>query len=253
MRVTRDVETNRDAICRAIDFGVEAQADVVLTPEGSLSGYTRSFDQAAVAGALEVVTGRAAAAGVGLALGTCLVVEGGHVDNQIRFYDGDGTFLGCHSKILAGWLVKGGRAQESGDERDRQVAAPPRLRTFTLRGLTVGGLICNDLWANPRWTPMDDPHLTQQLSRLGAQVVLHAAYTSPREDESTNVGWQYHEANLRLRALAGNLWIVTVNNGHAPGVPGGAPSGVLRPDGRWAFQPPPGGEQCFAYTIEINE
>ena len=83
--------------------------------------------------------------------------------------------------------------------------------------------------------------------------MLHAANTSPREDEWTNVNWRYHEANLRLRALAGKLWVVTVNNGHAPGVAGAAPSGVLSPDGCWALQTPPEGEQFFAYTIDIAE
>src|SRR5262245_54550986 len=141
MRVTRDVETNREAICRAIDFGVEQQADVVLTPEGSLSGYTRHFDQAAVSRALNVVSARAAAAGIGLALGTCFVEpDGGRADNQLRFYDRNGTYLGCHSKILAGWLVTAdaeGPQRLPGDSEDQRaprVHVNRPLRTFTLQG-----------------------------------------------------------------------------------------------------------------------
>ena len=39
------------------------------------------------------------------------------------------------------------------------------LRTFEIKGIRVGGLICNDMWANPQCTPMPDPHLSQKLSK----------------------------------------------------------------------------------------
>ncbi len=57
--VSGDVEANTAAIERAVDFAADAQADILLTPEGSLSGYTARFDAAAVANALQRVTLRA--------------------------------------------------------------------------------------------------------------------------------------------------------------------------------------------------
>src|SRR5439155_16184026 len=133
----------------------------------------------------------------------------------------------------------------------KRQARPPRpLRTFDLQGLTVGGLICNDLWAHPCWTPMPDPHLTQQLAGMGVRVVLHGVYVAGQRDGLTSITRQYHESNLRLRAMAGALWIVTVNTCEID-LPTSAPSGVLAPDGTWAYQAAPQGEELFAYTIEI--
>ena len=62
--VTRDVERNVRAIGRAIAYAAVEKADVLLTPEGSLSGYTPAFDRQAVEEGLRRVTGWAREAGV---------------------------------------------------------------------------------------------------------------------------------------------------------------------------------------------
>ena len=54
--VSSDIEANVEVIMRAIDFAAAEQADILLTPEGSLSGYTPNFDAAAVEQALAKVT-----------------------------------------------------------------------------------------------------------------------------------------------------------------------------------------------------
>ncbi|MCS7311111.1 MAG: hypothetical protein NZ741_12920, partial [Armatimonadetes bacterium] len=69
--VTTDIESNLAAIRRAIAYAAERRADVLLTPEGSLSGYTSHFDQQTVEQALQTVVSEAASAGIALALGTC--------------------------------------------------------------------------------------------------------------------------------------------------------------------------------------
>jgi len=46
--VVADIEANIETISRAIDRAVAEKAEVLLTPEGSLSGYTHKFDQARV-------------------------------------------------------------------------------------------------------------------------------------------------------------------------------------------------------------
>ena len=38
--VTQDIESNIKAIDRAIDYAISQKAEILLTPEGSLSGYT---------------------------------------------------------------------------------------------------------------------------------------------------------------------------------------------------------------------
>ena len=166
--VTNDITSNVAALSRAIAFARDAHADILLTPEGSLSGYTHTFDVQAVRAGLHEVTAQARDAGIGLALGTCFVEDDGLCYNQIRFYAADGAFLGFHSKTLrCGTLTSPPKG-----EIEHYAVQP--LRTYEVNGITVGGLICNDLWANPECTPMPDPHLTQRLSEMGARVIFHA-------------------------------------------------------------------------------
>lgn len=252
LAVTRDVAANAAALERAIDQAACAGADILLTPEGSLSGYTPDVDSAVVERALAKITAQAAKAGVGLALGTCFVEADGACYNQIRFYTAEGRYLGFHSKQL-----RCGTLEEppQGEINDYAAAL---LRTFDVGGsalgsLIVGGLICNDLWANPQCTPMDDPHLTQQLARMGARVIFHAVNGGRDGSDWSRLAWRYHEANLRMRARAGRLWIVTVDSAHPVDLPCSAPSGVIDPDGAWVVRAAPQGEDVFVATLEIGD
>jgi len=209
--VTHDVTSNVAAIERGIAYAVQVGADILLTPEGSLSGYTPTFDREAVRAGLSAVTDRARVAGLGLALGTCYEEPEGEINDY--------------------------------------AAAP--LRIFTFGMCTIGGLICNDLWANPGCTPMDDPHLTQALARKGARVLFHAVNGGRDGSEWSRVAWQYHEANLRMRARAGKLWIVTVDCCSPETLPCSAPSGVVGPDGSWICRAEPQGEQFFDCVIDV--
>lgn len=247
LAVTKDIESNVAAISRAIDFAAKEKADILLTPEGSLSGYTHQFDRQAVEDALRRVTEKARRAKLGLALGTCFVEAADRkCYNQIRFYARDGAYLGFHSKTLR----CGSMTDPPKGEINHYAASP--LRTFRFGDIAIAGLICNDLWANPACTPMPDPHLTQQLSDMGARIVFHAV-NGGRDggDWSKTVNWPFHESNLRMRAQAGRLWIVTVDSCHPVDIPCSAPSGVIDPRGAWVCRAGPQGEQFFAHTIEL--
>ena len=245
--VTVDIEANLGCILRALDFAAGESAQVLLTPEGCLSGHAHDFDPERVASALATVTSRAATLGIGLALGTCFIEPAdGLCYNQIRFYGPTGRYLGFHSKVL----TCGALADPPEGEITHFAVRP--LRTFDFGGLTIGGLICNDLWANPSCTPQPDPHLTQQLSRLGARAIFHAVNGGRDGSEWCRVAaWQYHESNLRLRAQAAGVWIVTVDSSHPVDLPCSAPSGILDPSGNWLVQAPPQGEHCFVGTLQL--
>ena len=83
--VQTDIEANRKTLLRAIDFAAKEKADVLLTPDGSLSGYTHDFDTIAATKALAEVTSAARAASLGLALGTCFVEDDGRA--VLRLFD----------------------------------------------------------------------------------------------------------------------------------------------------------------------
>ena len=246
IQVTTDIESNVTSINRAIDFARDKKADILLTPEGSLSGYTHEFDVRAVEDALECVTSKARDSNVGLALGTCFVEPGeAKCYNQIRFYQKDGVCLGCHTKtLLCGSLTN----LPGGEINHYSVRS---LRTFRFSGITLGGLICNDMWANPDCTPMPDTHLSQQLSGMGARIIFHAVNGGRSKDLWSNLVWQYHESNLRMRARSGHLWIVTVDNCNPTHLCCSSPSGVISPDGNWVCRADSKGVQYFVYTIDL--
>lgn len=246
--VTKSIPKNRDTILRAMEIAVKEQADILLTPEGSLSGYTPDFEQAEVDQELKLIVKRAADAGIALALGTCYTESSDKkCYNQIRFYDNQGKFLGFHSKTL----LCGSFSDPPQGEINDYATRP--LRTFEINGIRVGGLICNDMWGNPQCTPMDDPHLSQKLSKAGAEIIF-LSINGGRDGGpwSEQVNWPYHEVNMRMRAAAGRLWVVSADNSFPHHIPCSAPSGVLKPNGEWAAKAPRQGEQVTVYTIQLD-
>jgi len=246
--VSADVQANLAAILRAIAYARAERADILLTPEGSLSGYTPRFDARAVRRALSAVTAAARAAGIGLALGTCFIEpDDGLCYDELRFYAPDGTFLGFHSKaLLCGTVCDQPPLGEVNDYASRP------LRTFSLNGLTVGGLVCNDMWANPECTPEPDPHLAQQLVRMGARVIFHAVNGGRGGGEWSQVAWRYHESNLRMRARAGRVHVATVDSSAPVHLRCSAPSGIVGPDGSWLVLAPDRGEQFYAGDVDLG-
>jgi predicted amidohydrolase len=248
--VVGDIKRNLSAISRAIDYAIAEKADVLVTPEGSLSGYTHEFDDAAVSRALQEAVRRAREGHLALALGTCFEESSDHQRyDEVRFYDRDGAYLGFHAKILLCRKVADPSAK---GEIDYFKTKP--LRIFELNGLTVGALVCNDMWANPEWTPQDDPHLLQQLSLLGARVVFLAVNAGQSEGEEFALIRQYHEANLRLRARTAKTWVVSADAADPSGeLSSQAPSGIVDPNGNWVVMTKPKGEQMFAHTIDFRK
>jgi predicted amidohydrolase len=245
--ISADISQNTALIYRAIEQAAQEKADILLTPEGSLSGYTHEFDQGLLDAGLQEVTRLARQRKMGLALGTCFREADGQVYNQIRFYTPDGKYLGFHSKIL-----RCKNMLEPGQTGEVDHFAEGKLRVLSFKGIPIGGLICNDLWANPAWTPMPDPHLTRQLKEMGARIIFHAVNGGRDGSSWSEVIWQYHEANLRLRARADRLWIATVDNCAPLDLPCSAPSGVINPAGEWVCRLPPKGEQFGTYDIVIR-
>lgn len=247
MPVTNDVSRNVRSICAGIKQAARAGAEILLTPEGSLSGYRHDFDHRKVVGALQQVTAFARLHSLGLALGTCFRERGGKCYNQLRFYRPGGEYLGFHSKTLTCGTPG---AHPVGEINHYAVS---RLKVFRWNSrLTIGGLICNDVWANPECTPMPDPHLTQRLAEKGARIIFHAVNGGRDGSEWSRLNWQYHEANLRMRARAARAWIVTVDNAHPVHLPCSSPGGVVDPRGQWACRAPAKGRRLFVHEIGLT-
>lgn len=244
--VSDNISINKNNILIAIKQAASENAEILLTPEGCLSGYTHKFDQKEVNNALMEILYSANKADLGLALGTCFYEDDGKCYNQLRFYKPTGEYLGFHSKILR----CGSWDNPPIGELNHFAATPIKIFKWNDQ-LTIGGIICNDMWANPDCTPMPDVHVSQQLSQKGAKIIFHAVNGGRSGDDWSKVVYQYHEANLRIRANAGKVWIVTVDNSFPIDIPSAAPSGVLNPDGNWALKVKDIGDNFFSYEIEI--
>ncbi len=236
-----NIPGNVEKINQAIDFAKSEKADILLTPEGAVTGYSVDFDKKVAAEAINTVVNRARSAGIGLALGTDYFdPDTQQYYNQLRFYDKQGDFIGAHNKIVR-------------TVRESTVYGTGPLRIFHFKGIVIGGLICNDMWANPEVTPIPDPHLSQQLSALGARILFLAVNGGRDAGEHSQVvvRW-YHESNMRMRAKAGKLWVVVVDNAEPVDLKCSCPGGVIDPDGNWALRASDKGEDFFAYDIDVS-
>ncbi len=243
MAVTDDVAANESRIVRAIEQAAADGADFLLTPEGSLSGYRAGFDRAEVADAAERLAVCARAAGVGLALGTCYKEaqdDREYCYNQVRIYAPGGEFLGCHAKILRCSPLDHPGTGEMTDYVEGT------LRTFEHGGVRFGALICNDLWATPGYTTMPNPYLPWQLSRMGAELILHAV-NSGRGLRAR----PFHESSVALWCHTLAIHVVEVNASQGDD-PVNARSGVVGPDGEWLVMAADTGEAQFTCDIVIE-
>lgn len=244
--VTTDITANTAAVIRGVEFAHKENADILLTPEGSLSGYTKDFDNELFAEALDKVTSLAKEYSVGLALGTCFKEPDGKSYNQQQYYDAGGNFFGAHCKILLCC------DPENINEGEMNEFSSASLVTRTFKGVTTGGLICNDMWANPGYTPSDDVHLSRQLAKMGAKIIFHSVNGGRDGSEwSREVIFSYHETNLRMRAAADKIFIASVDNCYPVDMQCSSQSGIVGPDGNWICKTVPQGEQFIAHTVKI--
>lgn len=225
--------SKKDNLPRILGHIEKCDCDFIVFPEMSLTGNNNDFSDSRTLEAWRQIAAACRQAYVTAIIGTGAREEG-RAYIQSRIYRDDGELIGTHEKLIP-------------TESDRKWCRPgAELRAFKHMGLRFGCLICNDLWVSPGCGPYPDTRLTYQLAQQGAQLVFHSVNsgTDPRFA-------QYHDANLRLRALEGKLHIVTVNAASA-GKPINAPSGVVGPDGEWIVQAPLTGEQVFNCDLEID-
>ena len=100
MEVSNDIERNSATIGRAIHQAAASAADILLTPEGALSGYTPNFNAAAVTSELSALTTLARHQHLGLALGVCFKESDGFTYNQLRFYSAGAAILDFTAKYF---------------------------------------------------------------------------------------------------------------------------------------------------------
>ncbi|MBI4556257.1 MAG: carbon-nitrogen hydrolase family protein [Candidatus Hydrogenedentes bacterium] len=208
-------------------------ADFLLFPEMSLTGYHVDFSDKAVKQAWRQIATACRQSYVTALIGTGCKTEG-ETYIQTRVYGHTGELVGTHEKLVP-------------TTNDRKFCMPGEvLRVFHLNGVAFGCLICNDLWVTPGCGPYPDPRLAYQLGQRGARIIFHSIHSG-----TSAIHIPYHESNLALRAIESSVFIVTANAADKRGSIN-ASTGVMSPKGGWLVQCPREGEQTFTYDIELE-
>ena len=239
MLVDSDIRKNKEQILEAITQAAGEGASFLVTPEGSLSGYTSNFSQEELSGALEEVRAAAKKMKIGLMLGTCFkeVIKGKELCfNQVRVYTPEGQSLGAYSKIL--------RCSELDVPGTGEMTeyAEGTLRTFEWEGCRFGILICNDLWATPGYTTMPNPYLPWKLQQMGAQFIVHCINSGTAQPYRP-----FHESSAELWALSLHIPIMEVNAAQEERI--NAQSGLIDAKGQRILRVPDLGNQFFTVTL----
>ncbi len=243
MNVSADIKQNRDRIIEGINRAAREGASFLVTPEGSLSGYTSNFSREELSAALKEVINEASKMKVGLILGTCYkeMKEGKeYCYNQVRVYTPEGEFLGAYSKILRCSSLDLPGTGEMTEYVEGE------LKTFNWKNCRFGVLICNDLWATPGYTTMPNPFLAWKLKQMGAQFIVHCINSG-----SVQKYRPFHESSAELWALSLKLPVVEINAAQGD-KPVNARSGLIDSNGERSLKVPDSGEQFFKVAIHFE-
>lgn len=210
--VHKNIAQNLVNARRAFEQAGEEKADLVLFPEMFLTGYYGGFSQDEAASGMAELVELCRKYQVTALVGTGWK-EQEKAFNQVRIIDAAGSLVGIYAKQCLTY----------GDAKWTSPGTTPLV--FAVRDLTVGILICNDLWVTPGFADGPNPHLTLQQARAGAQVIFHHIHSG--SDQRYRA---YHESNHLLRAVEAKCPIVALNAFTAPEV--NATSGVVGTDHR---------------------
>ena len=120
------------------------------------------------------------------------------------------------------------------------------VKTFSIKDINIGNLICNDLWATPGYTTIPNPYLPWKMKEAGAQLIFHII------NSGTNMAYTtFHEASVELWARTLNIPIVEVNAAHG-NEEINAGSGIIGNDGAKLKSVTNRGEQLFIYNLSLD-
>jgi predicted amidohydrolase len=210
--VHKNVEQNLASARRAMEQAAAEKGEFVLFPEMFLTGYARDIPQNEAAAGMAEIAEMCRKFAVTALVGTAWKEED-KTFNQVRILDATGALAGVYAKQC---LTYG----------DAKTVSPGTTElVFSVASLTIGVLICNDLWVTPGYSDGPNPHLTLKQARARAQVIFHHIFSGSDQRHRS-----YHESNHFVRAAEAKCPIVAVNAFTPPEV--NATSGVVGTDFR---------------------
>tara|TARA_E500000331_G_scaffold289296_1_gene285017 strand:+ start:89 stop:973 length:885 start_codon:yes stop_codon:yes gene_type:complete len=270
--VTKDIQYNKNQIFKALDWARENEVDLLVTPEGSLSGYSTPWwnrlDE--LNDALKEVEEYQKKLKISLHLGTCFqdTEDIGLVNrNQIRHYSKNGNLESVTNKQYT----------VAADSNILEHNGTANVFQSSVEGWIVAGMICNDMWGFIDSKFAGLVSLNEQLSQIDPNLIIHSTNGGKMgNDELLNFSTQeqlkldgindtfyfWHEAWLRMTAVKAGAILVTADscvswnfdpnieslNNHTTS----SPSGIIDGYGNWLERAPKTGLHYFYYDVEIN-
>jgi len=232
--ITFDVEENVASVRNALSHA--APGDVVLTPEGSVSGYPARGDEdawmldridaAAVDAAVDSLAAAARDAGAHLLVGACLPEPAG-IANAAFLLGADGRRFAYRKANLAD--VERGRFVAGDELTPLSIAAP-------WGEMSVGVQICREVRFPEQWIA---------LASAGAELFLHPA--NALEGTADREAWR---SMLIARATELQRFVASVN---AAGEGQHSPTLAVDPRGRVVCELPPTVEEVRRIEIDLDE
>ena len=257
--VSTDIQYNKNEIFKALDWAKENNVRHLVTPEGSLSGYSGEWvlKNDELMEALHEVENKQKKYEISLHLGTCIQnnERRGCINrNQIRHYNEYGRVYHETDKIC----VVGS---------DNSCLPGENLSKFKLpyrndREFIVCAIICNDMW---EWEGTNE--INMKLADIHPDLILHSTNGVKHHIIDKNCSHvrdvfdSYHDAHLQMTAMMSASTILTVdscvpwqwepNEDTVNDCKTSSQSGVLDGLG-WKVKADRYGRQYFYHDLDLN-
>lgn len=255
--VSKYIENNVREIKLALDWAAINEVDILLTPEGALSGYMKSFDEIYsenISHYVKEVVTYASENNICLALGTLYPEHksfGIVKTSQIRYYNDWGRHEGTYEKQM---VIPADKAYPG------QGSVITRLEGIGKKGrydFTVGSFICNDLWGELNQRVIANENL-QHYANNNVNLIFQATNgfrSDAAGDESGNrMLREYGDINLWMASRYG-IPIITVDScntidGEFHYGSTSSTSGVIH-NGEWLVKARENATDYFYYDFDI--
>ncbi len=274
----KNIPYNKQEIFKALDWAKENEVDLLVTPEGSLSGYGPYWKDSSdeLFDALKQVEQKQKESGVELHLGTMWpnFEEIGMVNrNQIRHYGKDGDIYAMTNKTYLVPADKGCVPSTVGDSIAVNSFYMPEFEKEDGSKFVGVGMICNDMWGAVQDVGKDTTPgqalMEIIMERNNIDLVIHSTNGykfTPKDQEKTenvrNIFDMWHESWMRMTCYRAMVSMISVDScvhwnwEGEKNVIGttrtSSPSGVLSPTGEWLTDVPRTGRQYFYYDLPLD-
>lgn len=233
-------------------FEMTKDSDLVLTPEGALSGYCMTVKHENKTNSTErrflpimsEVQQMSAQYNTDIIVGTGWREEDGLPYNQQRLYS-DGELLCAYSKRL---LCS--RPEFAGEYVTYAAGRFPQVWKLS-NGVRAGFLICNDVWAYPP-VSTHNPYYYYEYENLGVQIMFVSVNCNVTKGGSEQIK-QWHTTHLEQYSRTHSVYTVvssatTAMNGELADLQQ-CPTGIIAPDGNWLTRSDSLEMQALSYDI----